>query len=342
MDPISMSAVAAPLVGGLLGGVSASSGRKAAAAAAAQALQQLNAIGMPPDMSKEIILRQYQSQGVLTPELLQDINLQSSQTAQITEDPSLRNAQMEALDTLGQVSRGGLRSEDRAAYNELRQKTQQDAEAKRQQILQSLSAQGQGGSGNALIAQLQAGQAAEDQASAQADRLAAQASQNALSALSSRLAGAGNVRSQDLNLAQTRAQAEDDRNKFLYQNSMARQQANVGARNNAQQANLSNAQRLSEMNTTQGNQELQRQSDAKRQYFNDQLNLASAKSNALNNQASILQNNANQKAAMFSNLGNAVGQGFAVYGANAKKDTSGSGGESSIYDFVPKLGQGIA
>jgi hypothetical protein len=341
MNPITMGAVAAPIIGGILGNVSASSGRKAAAAAAAAALAQLNAVGVPPDMSKEIILRQYQSQGVLTPELVQDINLQSSETAQIKEDPSLRNAEMEVINTLGLVSRGGLRPEDRLAYNELRQKTQQDAESKRQQILQSMQAQGQGGSGNALIAQLQAGQAAEDAASAQSDRLAAQASQNALQALNSRLSAAGNVRGQDLNIAQTRAQAIDDRNRFLYENSRATQQANINARNNAQQANLQNAQRLSEMNVTQGNQELQRQTEAKRQYFNDSLNLASAKANALNNQGSVLQSGANQKASMFSNLGNAIGQGFAAYGSNQPKVKTATDA-SSIYDYVPKMGQGDA
>lgn len=329
MDPITMSAIAAPVVGGLLGGSAAKKAAAAQAAAARQALEQLNAIGYPPDLSREIILRQYQSEGTLTPELMQAIDLQASEVANIQEDPSLRNAQMEALNTLGQVARGGLRAEDRAAYNELRQKTQQDAEAKRQQILQQMQASGQGGSGASLIAQLQAGQAAEDQASAQADRLAAQASQNALQALNQRLAGAGNVRGQDLNVAQMKAQAMDDRNKFLMQNSMNVQQANVQARNAAQQANLQNTQRLSEMNTTQGNEELQRQNQAKRQYFNDQLGLAQAKAGAITGVGQANAAGQMQKANMFSNLGNAIGQGFAAYGANKpKKDDDNDGGFS--------------
>ena len=318
MDPVSIASIAAPVVGGLLGGSAASKAAKAQAAAARQALEQLNAIGYPPDVSKEIILQQYQSQGTLTPELMQSIDLAASEVANIQEDPSLRNAQMEALNTLGQVSRGGLRAEDRAAYNELRQKTQQDAEAKRQQIIQAMQARGMGGSGNELIAQLQAGQAAEDQASAQADRLAAQASQNALQALNQRLAGASNVRGQDMSAAQMKAQAIDDRNRFMYQNSMNVQQANINARNAAQQANLQNAQRLSEMNTTQANQELQRQNDAKRQYFQDQLGLAQAKAGAITGVGQAQAAQGMQKANMFSNLGNAIGQGFAAYGANAK------------------------
>ena len=313
------AAIAGPVIGGILGGISAASGRRAAAAAAAAALAQLNAIGMPPDLSKEIILQQFQSQGVLTPELEQDIHLQASQVGQIQEDPNLRGAQLEALSTLGGVSRGGLRAEDRAAYNELRASTQRDAEAKRQQILQQMQARGQGGGGNELMAQLQAGQAAEDQASAQGDRLAAQASQNALAALGQRAQLAGSVRGQDFSTAQAKAQALDDRNQFLYQNSAARQRSNVGALNEAQAANLANKQRLSDVNTGQANTESLRQQQAKRDYFQDQLGLASAKANALNNQASVLQQNANSKAQMWSGVGNAVGQGAAAYGSSQSK-----------------------
>lgn len=314
-----VAAVAAPVVGGILGSVSAASGRKAAAAAAAQALAQLNAIGMPPDLSKEVIMRQFQSQGMLTPELEQDIHLQASQVGQIQEDPALKQAQMEALGTLGQVSRGGLQAGDRAAYNELRAQTQRDAEANRQAVLQRMQAQGMGGSGASLIAQLGAGQAAADTASSQGDRLAAQAAQNALNAINQRAGLAGSVRGQDFNVAQTKAQALDQRNQFLFQNSASQQARNVAAQNAAQQANLANKQRISEMNAQQGNTESLRQNQAKRDYFNDQLGLASAKANAINNQGSVLQQGAQQQANTYAGIGNALGQGFAAYGANQAK-----------------------
>ena len=139
--------VAAPVIGGIMGGITASSGRKAAAAAAAAALAQLNALGMPPDLSKEIILQKFQEQGALTPELEQDIHLQASEMGQVKEDPSLRANQMDVLNTLAQQSRGGLQAGDRAAYNELRSKVQQDSEAKRQQLMQQMQSQGMVGSG---------------------------------------------------------------------------------------------------------------------------------------------------------------------------------------------------
>jgi hypothetical protein len=306
----------------MMGNSAAKKGREAQAAAARAAYAELERIGLPPDLSKEIILQQFNNMGVLTPELEQEIDVQASEVSQIKEDPSLRGAQMEALNTLGQVSRGGLQAGDRQAYNELRASTQRDSEAKRQQILQQMQMQGQGGSGASLIAQLQSGQAAEDTASAQGDRLAAQASQNALAALSQRSNLAGNMRSQDMSAAEMRARAVDDRNRFLAENSVARQRSNVGALNEAQQANLANKQRLSEMNISQGNTELQRQNQAKRDYWQDQLGLASAKSNALNNQGTMAQQAGQAKADMYSGMGNAIGQGFAAYGSNKAKTTT--------------------
>lgn len=321
--PLIAAAIAAPVVGGIMGSMSASAGRKQAAAAAAAALAQLNAIGMPPDLSKEIILQKFQSAGILTPELEQNINLQASQMGQVTEDAKLRGNQMDVLNTLGQVSRGGLQASDRAAYNDLRNKTQQDSEAKRQQIIQQMQAQGMGGGGASLMAQLQSSQGAADQQAAGADRMAAQASQNALAALAQRGQMAGGVRSQDFNVAQAKAQALDDRNKFLYQNSVAQQQRNIGARNAAQAANLQNAQNIGNTNTAQANAELLRQNQAKQDYFNSQLGLATAKANAINNQGTVAQQGAQAQANMYTGMGNAVGQGAAAF-ANAKQPASGS------------------
>jgi hypothetical protein len=317
--PVMAAAIAAPVIGGIMGGISSSKSRKQAAAAAAAAYAELSKVGLPPDLSREVILQKFQEMGILTPELEQDFDLQASQVAQIQEDPQLRNAQLEALSTLGQVSRGGLRAEDRAAYNELRNRVQQDAEAKRQQLLQSMQAKGMGGSGAELMAQLQSSQASADTASAGADNLAAEASRRALEAISQRANLAGSVRGQDLSAEEMKARAIDDRNRFLYENSVARQRGNVNRLNEAQAANLGNKQNIANMNVGQGNTESLRQNQAKRDYWQDQLGLASAKANALNNQGSVLAQNSQQQANMYSNLGNALGQGFAAYGSYANK-----------------------
>lgn len=341
MDPATIAlagSVAAPIVGGLVGNFMGGKSRREQQALMRQAYAELEKVGLPPDLSKEIIMQQFQSQGILTPELEQEISIQASEVAQIKEDPSLRNAQMEALNTLGQVSRGGLRAEDRAAYNELRAATQRDAEAKRQQVLQQMQSRGMGGSGNELMAQLQSAQAAEDTQSVGADRLAAQASQNALAALSQRANLAGGLRTQDMSAAEMRARAIDDRNRFMAENSIARQRANLGSLNDAQQANLANKQRLSEMNVGQANTEQLRQQQAKRDYWQDQLGLAQAKASALTGQAQLAGQRSQQTSDMFSGIGSAVGQGFGAYGAyKAKtptKTTTGTAGDKFYMNEV--------
>lgn len=314
---VTAGVAASGVIGGLLSSSSAKKAAKAQQQAAAAAYAELNKLGLPPDISKEIILKQFQSMGVLTPELEQEINLQEAQVSKIQEDPSLRNAQMEALSTLGGVSRGGLRAEDRAAYNELRGKVQQDAEAKRQQILQSMQARGMASSGSNLAAQLQSAQASADTASAGADTLAADASKRALEALSQRANLAGSVRGQDMSAEEMKARAIDERNKFLYENSVSRQRSNVGALNAAQAANLENQQKLANMNTAQANEETNRQNEAKRQYYMDQLDLAKAKASALNSQGQAASAGYQAKGAAQAGLASAIGQGIGAYGAYA-------------------------
>lgn len=311
------ASIAAPVIGGLFGASSAAKGREAAAAAAQAALAELNALGVPPDLSKELILQKFQEQGQLTPELEQEINLQASQVANIQEDPKLRANQVDVLNTLSQQSRGGLQAGDRAAYNELRAKVQRDSEAKRQQIMQQMQAQGQGSSGANLMAQLQSAQGAADEASAGSDRLAAQASQNALQALSQRGQQAGQLRNQDFSNASAIAQAQDQRNQFLMQNSVAQQQRNIAAKNAAQQANLANKQQIDSANAQLANAELSRQNQAKQQYWDSQMGLASAKANALNNQGSVAQRGAQEQANTYAGIGSALGQGLGAY-ANSK------------------------
>jgi hypothetical protein len=310
-------AVAAPVIGGLFGASAAAKGRAAAAQAAQAALAQLNALGMPPDLSKELILQKFQEAGQLTPELEQQIQLQASEMGNVKEDPSLRANQMDVLNTLAQQSRGGLQAGDRAAYNELRSKVQQDSEAKRQQIMQQMQAQGQGSSGASLMAQLQSSQGAADQAAAGSDRLAATAAQNALAALSQRGQQAGQLRSQDFSNASALAQAQDQRNQFLMQNSSSMQARNIAAQNAAQASNLANKQQVSSANTQTANAELARQNQAKQQYWDSQMGLATAKANALNNQGTVAQQGANAQANMYAGIGNALGQGIGAYGASS-------------------------
>jgi hypothetical protein len=257
-----MSAIGG-IAGGLIGNQASASDRNAANAEAQQTLQALLKIGYPPETAQALVLQQYHSSGLLTPELEQSIMAGPSATAGITEDPALKNRQMSALNLIAQRAQGGLNQEDRAKFNQIRTDLAKEQQAKQQQIIQQAQMRGMGGSGAELAAALQEQQAGANQASQQGDQLAATASQNALqAALQSGQLG-GQIRQQDFNVNQARTSAADEMNRFNVSNRMNQQARNVQAQNQAQQYNLGNNQGISNANVGQANQETARQNQAK-------------------------------------------------------------------------------
>ncbi len=295
------------IVGGFVGQDQASGDRNKGQGYAEGAFNELLGIGLPPDLAKEVIYQKFQEAGILTPQMEQEINLAHSKVAEAQEAPETRNAQMEALNQLKQLSRGGLGAQDRAALNQVRDQTQRDLEAKRQQILQNSQARGMGGSGNELISQLQASQAGANSASMEGDRLAAMAQERALQALGQSANLAGSVRSQDYNSQMQKASAEDELNRFNVQNQIARQQRNVGVNNLADAQNLANKQSISNSNVGLANQELYRQNEAKRTNWLDNINRSKIRSGADAGLGDIYQKRGDAKAKQVQDQYTAIG-----------------------------------
>jgi len=308
------ASVAAPIIGGLVGNIAAQGDRDKQRSAMKAALAELNRLGTPPDLSKEILLQELQRQGVYTPQMEEEIAVAESELAQVKEDPALREAGISALRMMQQRAKTGLSAEDRAALNQVRQEVQRDAEAKRQQILQQMQSRGMAGSGQELAMQLQAAQGTADQAAAGSDQLMAQAQQRALAALGQSSDMAANMRRQDFDVESARARALDERNRFLAENSTSRQTRNVTAMNQAQRANLEEQQRIADYNTQLKNQEKLRQAQAQRDFFQDKLGLARAKSGALSGQADFYGQQAQQTTQQYAGMGSAIGGGITAYG----------------------------
>lgn len=277
------------VIGGLIGQDQASGDRAKGQGYSEQAFQELLGLGLPPDLSKEIILQHFQEAGMLTPEMEQDIEQTYSKVAQMQTDPTGRNAQLQALQKLKGLSQTGLGAEDRAALNQVRDQVQRDLEGKRQQIMQNFQARGQGGSGAELISQLQAAQGSANQASMEGDRLAAMAQQRAREALMQSSNLGSDIRNQDYTESLNRARAEDALNQFNVQNQIAREQRNVASRNSAQMANLQNKQSIMNANVQMNNNELYRQNQAKRDYWNDQMTRAKLRSGAYGGMGDMYQ-----------------------------------------------------
>lgn len=322
MPWLAAATVAAPIVGGLVGNLMSQGDRSAQKKAMKQAYAELQKVGYPPDLSKELIVKEFERQGVYTPEIEEDLNssMPESETGKIKEDTELREAQKQALSAMQQRAKVGLSAEDRAALNQVRSEVQRDAEAKRQQVLQQMQARGMGGSGAALVAQLQAGQDAQNLASQQSDQVMAQAQQRALQALGQSSDMASQVRGQDFNVNQARAQALDERNRFLQENSIARQRQNVQTLNEAQRANLAEQQRIAEANITRQREEQLRQTQEKGNLYDRSLDYGQSKANALNGLASAAGQRAANTAASYGQMGTGLGTAAGALG-NAKEDS---------------------
>ena len=287
------------------------------------AKQQFEALGNPPDLSYELALKQFREAGQLSPEQEEAYRLNYSNIAGIQEDTTGRDTQLEALNLLKQRGRG-LGTEERAAFNEMRDQAQRDAEAKRAQIMNQMAARGQGGSGAELLSALQGAQSANTELSKQGDRMAATAAQNALGAISQAGQLGSSLRSQDYGAQMDKARALDALAQFNTQNAQNVHQRNISAMNQAQAANLQNKQNISNMNVQQANTETQRQAQAQRDYWNDQYKIAAGKAGMATNSASMYA--ANQKPNEWQQLGTALN----TFGQAYKKDTGNN------------LGQGIS
>lgn len=313
MNPLLIGAVAAPIVGGIIGNEMSRGDRDAARSASARALQAVIDLGFPPETAKQVVLDQYKQAGLLTPELETQISVDTSKVAGIQEDPALKERQMSALNLIAQRATGGLNAEDRAKFNELRNQQAKEQQAKQQQIIQQYQMRGMGGSGAELAAALAESQSGANQASEQGDRLAAQSSAAAREAALQALQGSGSIRQQDFDVNRTRATAEDEMNRFNVQNQIAQQARNVGAKNQAQQYNLSAAQRAQDANVQQLNQERLRMRQAEGTDWDRQANRAAMVSNALSGQANQLNNTAAQTSGMYSGIGSGIGAGLGAY-----------------------------
>lgn len=326
MDPITIGLIAsaaAPVIGGVIGNVMGSGDRNAAKQAASDAYGMLANMGLPPDLSKQIILKQFQSAGELSPEMLQDINYGVSKAAQTEVNPELKKAQFNALHQLQARGKVGLTPEDRAALSEAMSQSAQQTQGATQAILQNAQARGQGGSGNALANQLIASQQGGNRASQQGLDIGARASQNALQAMLQSGNLAGQMDQSEFNQAMQKNTSADQFSRLNTDAQINRQAANVNAKNRAMESNLASKQRLMDVNTDQFNKELYRQNQAKRDFWNDQMARTQAIANAKLGQASNLRESGNANAEMWSGIGKGFGQAagsYATYKAGKKDE----------------------
>ena len=238
-------------VGSLVGGLISSNAQKKAQEEAIRyqkeqmqlAVAELERVGVPTVEAQKIVLQNPELVGLQTAEQLGPSELQ-----QVKANQAMASRQKQALEALAQRGEAGFTPEEKAQRNDMLRQVAAQNQAQQSQILQNMAERGMGGSGNELVARLQASQAGANTANQQGENLAAQASQRALEAIGQSGNLAGQLRSQEFGEQSQAANAADAISKFNLQNrqnisqqnaALQQQQANTvaGTANTQEQAN---------------------------------------------------------------------------------------------------------
>jgi len=328
----------ASVLGGVVGNIMASGDRAEQRKRMRMALEELRKVGMPPDLSAPLILKELQRQGAYTPELEKDLSDSFAELKLITEDQTLKDAQRQALSMMQNQGQVGLSAQDRAAISQVRNQLERDSQAKSQQIMQQFMARGQGGGGAELQSLLQSGQSTAEQASQASMSLMSQAQQRALEAVRQSADIASGMRSQDYNVNSTNTAQQNERNRFLAENSITRQRANIGTTNEQLRLNLEEQQRISDYNDQLKNAEKARQRNEKGSLWDRKLSYGSAMANAQMGQASQAGQQASNTANMWSNIGGAIGGGLTAYGKSeaGKKPAAGESPYNQAFEELKR------
>lgn len=266
----------------------------------------------PEVTSMELQLQQLVEQGVLTPEDAQAALVGESAMGGITLDPNLKQAQLDALAGLQDISSsGGMTLSDQANLNKIQGDLQTQARGSREAILQNAQMRGMGGSGLEMLSQMQNQQDAATRANQAGTDTAASARDRALQALIQGGETAGNIRGQDFNEKSQIAQAQDAISKFNAQNQQQINMTNTAARNNAQAANLQNKQNIANQNTANANMQQQYNKNLKQQDFQNKKSIADGRSGIATQNAANQGANSQGAANAFNNM---VGIGATVAG----------------------------
>lgn len=338
-------------VAGAMAGVTASQNQlQAAQDARNQALAQYLGISTPGVAQQSLNLQQYGNAGNLNNQLEQAMQLGPSAMTQVAVDPRLAQAQMAALQQLSTVGQMGMTPAEQAALTQAQNNAAAQAQAKNQQIVNQFAAQGMGGSGAQLAAQLSNSQNAAQMLANNSNQTAQNAQQNALQAISQAGGLAGNISGQQFGQQAAIAQAKDYINQFNLQNAQNVSNTNVGLQNQAGLYNLQNAQNLSNMNTQLQNQQQQYNKQLLQQQFNNQMALASGRAGQYQGIAQAAQTNAANVANQYAGIGQGIDTGIgAAYNAynNSGNNSYGSNFEDygtegqSSGGYSPGYGSGL-
>jgi hypothetical protein len=172
--------------------------------------------------------------------------------ADVSTDPRFRDAQLDSLNQLDEISRTGMTARDEADLLKLRQDVNRTNRGRQGAIQQNMASRGMSGSGMDLVAQMQASQDATEREALAALEKNAQIGERKQQAMMQRGSLAGDMRGQEFNEQAAKAQAQDAINRFNTSNSVQAQFGNNQGRNQTNQANWGRQNQTSDRNVQGG------------------------------------------------------------------------------------------
>jgi len=243
-----------------------------------QMFQNWMNLNIPDPAEQKVALQQFVSKGTLTPAMQSAIAQAPSEFNKIVKNADTEAAQNRALSELSNIGySGGLRLQDKAALQDATLRSQAQARAGRQGIVDEMARRGLSGSGYDVAAQLQGQQGDADRQAQASLQTAANAQDRSLKAIMGAGDLANKMSQQDFEQQAAKASAQDRINAFNTTNLRDVNAANTNATNASNYYNLNNAQRIADQNTQLNNaQTMYNKGLIQQQYQNEMSRLAGA------------------------------------------------------------------
>lgn len=212
------------------------------------------------------------------PEVRDTILQEETELKKIQLDPRFKQAQMEVLSELEEISReGGITPIERAKLEKIQNDIQSQEKASREAILQRAAQMGTLSGGQQMAAQLLSQQGAADRMSQAGTDVASEAYKRALSAIEGRGELAGELRGQEYGEQKDTASAQDLINRINVAQRTDAQRENIAARSEARQSDWANKQRVQDINAQLSQEENRQGVRAKEGQYQDLYNVAAGK-----------------------------------------------------------------
>lgn len=196
---------------------------------------------------------------------------EAAQYQTVSDDPRVRQVQMDALQSLIDRSNGAADAQMQAQSFGALDEANQLAKAREDSLRQEAARRGQGGAGMDAVLRAQASQAAANRARLGTQQAVTDAALQKLAATQGAMSGADQMRGRDFQLNAANAGIINDFNRFNTAARNAARQANVGVQNQAGMRNLNTRQALNGSNTNIRNASLDRSDRNKQRDFGNRM-----------------------------------------------------------------------